>query len=47
MTRTNRTIRRFLAALVIALGVTAAGAGIAAAGDDPGMTHNSVDMTLN
>ena len=43
MTRTNRTVRRFLAALFIALGVTAAGAGIAAAGDDPGMTYNGTD----
>jgi hypothetical protein len=44
---TNRTIRRFLAALFIALGVTAAGAGIAAADDSVGMTHNGVDMTHN
>jgi hypothetical protein len=47
MTRTNRIICRFLVALFIALGVTAAGAGIASAGDDPGMTHDSVDMTHN
>jgi hypothetical protein len=46
MTRHNRTIRRYLTALLIALGVTAAGAGVAAATGDV-MPHNNPGTCLN
>lgn len=41
------TVRRVLAALLIALGVIAAEAGVAVAAVDPGMTHDGTELTHN
>jgi hypothetical protein len=42
-------MKRLFTALLLALCLTAVGAGTATASDDPGMTHNSTDpsMTYN